>query len=129
MKVFEDWPTLTKLGGFIVLLMPIALLNACSSLPIETNRSQLAVENQELEKLKSAEYQDYMSAMGFEESDQKLGNYYARKGAQVHHLIDQLEEGQPVNDAEVAQALDTGAANKYDNRPPVPLDDEIGNGY
>jgi hypothetical protein len=129
MKVFEGWPTLKKVGGFIVLLMPIALLNACSSLPIETNRSQLAIENQELEKLKSAEYQDYMSAMSFEESDQKLGNYYARKGAQVHHLIDQLEEGQPVNDAEVAQALDTGAANKYDNRALVPLDDEIGNGY
>jgi hypothetical protein len=52
-----------------------------------------------------------------------LSEYYAGKGAQVHHLIDQLQKGQPVNNAKVAQALDTDAADKYDNRPPVPLDD------
>jgi hypothetical protein len=78
---------------------------------------------------KSAEYQDYTSAMSFEDNNQKLGNYYANKGGQVHHLIDRMEEGQPVKDAEIAQALDNSAAEKYDDRPPVPLDDESGNGY
>jgi hypothetical protein len=27
------------------------------------------------------------------------------------------------------QALDNSDSEKYDNRPPVPLDDETGNGY
>jgi hypothetical protein len=110
-------------------MMAIAFLNGCSALPLATNQSQLATENQELGKLKSAEYQDYTSAMSFEDSNQKLGNYYATKGGQVHHLIDRMEEGQPVKDAEIAQALDNSAAEKYDDRPPVPLDDESGNGY
>jgi hypothetical protein len=129
MKVFENALTLKNFPGFIFLTMAIAFLNGCSALPSGTNRSQLAIENQELGKLKSAEYQDDTSAMSFEDSNQKLGNYYAEKGAQVHHLIDQMEEGQPVTDAEVDQALDTSAADKYDDRPPVPLDDEVGNGY
>jgi len=129
MKVFVDLLTPKELGGSIILLAAVASLNACYSLPLGTSQSQLATQTQELEKLKSAEYQDYMSAMSFEDNNQKLGNYYAKKGAQVHHLIDQLEKGQPANDAEITQALDTSNADKYDNRPPVPLDDEIGNGY
>jgi hypothetical protein len=129
MRVFGNAPTLRELAGFIFVLTTIAFMNGCSALPIGTNRSQLAIENQELGKLKSAEYQDDTSAMSFEDSNQKLGNYYAEKGAHVHHLIDQMEEGQPVTDAEVHQALDTSAADKYDDRPPVPLDDESGNGY
>jgi hypothetical protein len=129
MKVFENVPALKNFAGFISLMMAIAFLNGCSALPLGTNQSQLATENQELGKLKSAEYQDYTSAMSFEDNNQKLGNYYANKGGQVHHLIDRMEEGQPVKDAEIAQALDNSAAEKYDDRPPVPLDDESGNGY
>jgi hypothetical protein len=129
MKVFENVLTLRTFASFIFLMMAIAFLNGCSALPLGTNQSQLAKENQELGKLKSAEYQDYTSAMSFEDSNQKLGNYYASKVGQVHHLIDRMEEGQPVKDAEIAQALDTSAAEKYDDRPPVPLDDESGNGY
>lgn len=82
-----------------------------------------------MEKLKSAEYQDYLKAMSFEDNNQKLGNFYVHKGAQVHHLIDELEKGQQVNDADMHQALDNSDSEKYDNRPPVPLDDETGNGY
>ncbi|HEY1849727.1 MAG TPA: hypothetical protein VGG60_01790 [Candidatus Binataceae bacterium] len=129
MKVFENVQTLKEPTGAIFLLMAIVFLNGCSALPLGTNQSQLATENQELGKLKSAEYQDYTSAMSFEDSNQKLGNYYTGKGAQVHYLIDRMEEGQPVKDAEIAKALDTSAAEKYDDRPPVPLDDEVGNGY
>jgi len=129
MKIFEKVLTVKNFGSFIFLMMAIAFLNGCSALPLATNQSQLATENQELGKLKSAEYQDYTSAMSFEDNNQKLGNYYANKGGQVHHLIDRMEEGQPVKDAEIAQALDNSAAEKYDDRPPVPLDDESGNGY
>jgi hypothetical protein len=84
---------------------------------------------EEVQKLKAAEYEDYKSAMSFEESNQKLGNYYLHKGAEVHHLIDKIEAGQQVSRAETDKALDTSDAENYDNRPPVPLEDEIGNGY
>jgi hypothetical protein len=129
MKIFENVPTLKNFASLVFLMMAIGFQNGCSALPLTTNESQLAKENQELGKLKSAEYEDYTSAMSFEDSNQKLGNYYATKGGQVHHLIDRMEEGQPVKDAEIAQALDNSAAEKYDDRPPVPLDDESGNGY
>jgi len=129
MKIFKDSLTLKKLIGSITFLSALSSLNACSSMPFPGNQPQLATQTQELEKLKSAEYQDDVSAMSFEDGDQKLGNYYAAKGLQVHRLIDQMEKGQPASDAEITQALDTSAADKYDDRPPVPLDDEIGNGY
>jgi hypothetical protein len=128
MEALVDLQILKKLGGLIILLA-VAALNACYSQPYGRSESQLAQQDQELEKLKSAEYQDSMSAMRFEDSDQKLGNYYITKTVQVHRLIDQLEKGQPATDAEITHALDTSDADKYDNRPPVPLDDEIGNGY
>jgi hypothetical protein len=89
----------------------------------------LAVQTEQLEKLKSAEYKDYMTAMTFEESNQKLGNYYVAKGAQVHGLIDQMEEGHQVNDMEIRRALDDSDSAKYDDRPPIPLDDMTGRGY
>jgi hypothetical protein len=129
MKIFENVLTVKNFASSVFLVIAIAFLIGCSALPLATNESQLATENQELGKLKSAEYEDYTSAMSFEDSNQKLGNYYATKGGQVHHLIDRMEEGQPVKDAEIAQALDNSAAEKYDDRPPVPLDDESGNGY
>jgi hypothetical protein len=121
-----------QLVPFIVLSWAVACLSACSSAsPVKgpEGQSTLATQTQEVEKLRSAEYQDYMSAMSFEDSNQKLGNYYAGKGAQVHSLIDQMEEGHQVNSGEIGRALDNSDAEKYDDRPPVPLDDETGNGY
>jgi hypothetical protein len=70
-----------------------------------------------------------MSAMSFEDSNQKLGNYNAAKRAQLHKLIDQMEEGHEVNNSEIGRVLDNSDAEKYDDRPPAPLDDETGNGY
>jgi hypothetical protein len=70
-----------------------------------------------------------MSAMEYEDTNQQLGSYYAHKGLQVHSLIDQLEEGHQVNDVEIGQALDNSDSANYDNRPPLPLDDESGSGY
>ena len=67
--------------------------------------------------------------MSLENSNQKLGNYYIYKGSRVHRLIDQMEKGKQVSNDESDQALNTSGAEKYDNRPPVPLDDELGNGY
>ncbi|HUA34577.1 MAG TPA: hypothetical protein VMA09_13295 [Candidatus Binataceae bacterium] len=67
--------------------------------------------------------------MKFEDSNQKLGNYYEKKALEAHRLIDQMEKGNEVDEAEVAKTLNTDNAENYDNRPPVPLDDEIGNGY
>jgi hypothetical protein len=132
MKVFTSSLTTKTLRDFIILLSAVVSLNACSSYSTATNpadQSQLARETDQLEKLKSAEYQDYLKAMSFEDNNQKLGNFYVHKGAQVHHLIDELEKGQQVNDADMHQALDNSDSEKYDNRPPVPLDDETGNGY
>ena len=116
----------------LVLVWALPALSACSFvLPATTSKAQstLAKQTEEVEKLKSAEYQDYMKAMSFEDSNQKLGNYYAGKGAQVHRLIDQMEIGHEVNYEQVGRALDNSDAEKYDDRPPVPLDDETGNGY
>jgi hypothetical protein len=124
--------TTKSLRSLIVLLSAVASLNACSSSSSATSpaeQSQLARQTEKLERLKSAEYQDYLSAMRFEDNDQKLGNYYARKGSQAHQLIDQLEKGHQVNDSEISRVLDNSDSEKYDNRPPVPLDDETGNGY
>jgi hypothetical protein len=132
MKVFTSSLTTKTLRDFIILLSAVVSLNACSSNSTATNpadQSQLARETDQLEKLKSAEYQDYLKAMSFEDNNQKLGNFYVHKGAQVHHLIDELEKGQQVNDADMHQALDNSDSEKYDNRHPVPLDDETGNGY
>jgi hypothetical protein len=91
--------------------------------------SPVATQLEEVEKLKAAEYQDYSNTMSFEDNNQKLGNYYLHKGAEVHHVIDEIEAGKAVSPDEIDKALDTSDAEKYDNRPPVPLDDEIGNGY
>ncbi len=132
MTAFAELLRTKRLYGLIMLLSAITSWTACSSvLPAKSqpDQSTLAIQTKQLEKLKSAEYQDYMTAMTFEDSNQKLGNYYAAKGSQVHSLIDQLEEGHQVNYNEIGRALDNSDAEKYDNRPPVPLDDETGNGY
>jgi hypothetical protein len=132
MQVFTNSLVTKRLGGLVVLLSVVVSLTACSSnssAQSSAGESKLAIESEQLETLKSAEYHDYMTAMTFEDSNQKLGNYYAAKGSQVHRLIDQMEEGHQVNYIEVRQALDNSEAARYDDRPPVPLDDTIGNGY
>jgi hypothetical protein len=132
MTVFANSVTTKKLRGFVVLLSAVASLNACSSSSSATGpaeQSQLARQTEQVERLRSAEYQDYLSAMRFEDKDQKLGNYYARKGSQAHQLIDQLEKGRQVKDTEINRVLDNSDSEKYDDRPAVPLDDDTGNGY
>jgi hypothetical protein len=132
MKAFADSLHTKRLCGIVVLLLGITSLTACSSvLPAQgqPDQSTLAKQAEQLEKLKAAEYQDYMTAMTFEDSNQKLGNYYAAKGSQVHSLIDQMEKGQQVDSNNISRALDNSDSEKYDDRPPVPLDDETGNGY
>jgi len=116
-----------QLSGLLVVL--VTSLTACYAVPSGTNSSPIAVQGEEIEQLKSAEYQDDISAMKFEDSNQKLGNYYQSKAVEAHRLVDQMEKGQQVDEAKIAQALNTDDADNYDNRPPVPLDDEIGNGY
>jgi hypothetical protein len=116
-----------QLGGLLIAL--VTSLSACYAAPSATVSSPIAVQTEEIEKLKTAEYQDDISAMKFEDSNQKLGNYYETKAVEAHRLIDQMEKGQQVDAAKVAKALNTEDADKYDNRPPVPLDDELGNGY
>ena len=118
--------------GLIVLLIVVASLNACSSTSTSPNpaaEAQLSRQTEQIQRLQAAEYQDYLNAMRFEDNDQRLGNYYSRKGAKAHLLIDRLEKGHQVNDEEISRALDTSDSEKYDDRPPVPLDDETGNGY
>jgi hypothetical protein len=132
MKVSTSSLISKRLGGLIVLLLAVASLTACSSISSAkgpADQPQLAVEAEELEKLKSAEYQDYMTAMTFENSNQKLGTYYVTKGTQVHSLIDQMEEGHPVDYNQISRALDNSDSAKYDDRPRVPLDDMTGSGY
>jgi len=132
MKLFTNSLIAKRAGELVVLLAAVASLTACSSIsstPGPADQPQLAVQAEELERLKSAEYEDYTTAMTFENSNQKLGNYYVTKGSQVHRLIDQMEEGHPVDYTEIRQALDNSGSAKYDDRPPVPLDDMTGNGY
>lgn len=132
MKILANSSTTKGLCGLIGFLAAIASLTACSAITsaqYPADQSKLATQTEQVEKLKSAEYQDYMSAMSFEDSNQRLGNYYAAKASQVHRLIDQMEEGQQANHDEIGRALDYSDSAKYDDRPPVPLDDEIGNGY
>lgn len=121
-------PVTVKLRYVVMLLLAIAgSLAACSSVSSPNNavvQSKLTLQTQELEKLKSAEYRDDMSAMDLEESNRKLGDYYAAKGVQVHGLIDQMEQGQPVDDIKISRALDDSDSAKYDIPPPPPLDDE-----
>ena len=64
--------------------------------------------------------------MEFEDTNRRLGSYYAAKGLQAHGLIDQ---GHQLNDMQIRQALDNSDSAKYDDRPPVPLDDMTGTGY
>ncbi|MBV8454792.1 MAG: hypothetical protein JOZ29_21350 [Deltaproteobacteria bacterium] len=132
LKLFAITPMTKGICRLIFLCSAAMLWSACSSVWSTLgfpNQSQVAQETEQVERLKSAEYEDYVSGMNFENSDQKLGNFYIHKGAQVHRLIDQMERGNQVNNDEINQALDTSGAEQYDDRPPVPLDDEIGNGY
>ena len=132
MRLIADSMMIKTLLSTIVPLCVVAALSACSSGTSATTsaqQSQLATQIEQVQKLKSAEYQDDLNAMRFENSDQKLGNYYERKGSQAHHLIDELEEGHQVSYEEINKVLDNSDAEKYDTRPPVPLDDETGNGY
>jgi len=132
MKTLTDSPMSNRLGIFTMVLLAVALMAACSSIPStmgETERSKLAVQTEQIQKLKSAEYHDYMTAMTFEDSNRKLGNYYLAKGSHVHSIIDQMEEGHEVSYDEIRRALDNSDSTKYDDRPPVPLDDMTGSGY
>jgi hypothetical protein len=127
MKILGNPLTDKKLKHCVVLAWALVPLSAW---PLSAfAQSNLATQTEEVEKLKAAEYEDYINAMNFENDNQKLGNYYLHKGAQIHHLIDQMETGQPVSKQETDKALDNSNAENYDNRPPVPLDDEIGDGY
>jgi hypothetical protein len=116
-------------GGLLILLLVTSSISACYAVPSGTPAASVGVQTEEIEKLKSAEYQDDISAMKFEDSDQKLGNYYESKAIEAHRLIDQMEKGNHVDEATIAKVLNNDDAQNYDNRPPVPLDDEIGNGY
>jgi hypothetical protein len=75
-----------------------------------------------LQKLKAAEYRDYMTAMTFEDGNRKLGNFYAAKGSQVHAVISEMEDGKPVHDIEISRALDDSDSARYDNTPPPDRD-------
>jgi hypothetical protein len=124
--------TARKLSGLVALLSITISLTGCYSVSSQSNvavQSKLVLQTEELEKLKSAEYQDYMSAMDFEESNRNLGNYYAAKGVPVHGVIDQMEQGQPVDDVKISRALADSDSSKYDNAPPAPLDDETERGH
>jgi len=132
MKLVAHSKMIKILCSMMAPLCAVTVLNACSSgtgASTSAQQSELARQIEQVQKLKSAEYQDDLNAMRFENSDQKLGNYYERKGSQAHHLIDELEEGHQVSYEEINKVLDNSDAEKYDTRPPVPLDDETGNGY
>jgi hypothetical protein len=132
MKLIVNVLMTKRLCGLIFLGSAAALWTGCSSVSSALGspaQSTVAAQTEQVERLKSAEYQDYLNGMSFENNNQKLGNYYIYKGSQVHRLIDQMEKGNQVGNDEIDQALDTSEAEKYDNRPPIPLDDELGNGY
>jgi hypothetical protein len=132
MKFIANSPMTRRLGGLVVLLSAVTWWTACSSLSSPSDpsyQSTLAIQSEDLEKLKSAEYQDDLAAMEFEDTNRKLGNYYAAKGLQAHGLIDQIDQGHQLNDMQIRQALDNSDSAKYDDRPPVPLDDMTGTGY
>ncbi len=110
----------------IVLLSAVVSLTACSSVSSAkdpADQTRLAVQVEQLQKLKTAEYDDYMTAMTFEDSNRKLGNYYAAKGSQVHAVISEMEDGKPVNDAEISRALDDSDSARYDKTPPPSRED------
>jgi hypothetical protein len=121
--------SVSYISELLVLILATVSLGACYAVPSGSAASPVALQTEEIEKLKSAEYQDDISAMKFEDSNQKLGNYYESKALEAHRLIDQMEKGNQINEATIAKVLNTDDAENYDNRPPVPLDDEIGNGY
>ncbi len=105
----------------IVLLSAVVSLTACSSVSSAkdpADQTRLSAQVEQLQKLKTAEYDDYMTAMTFEDSNRKLGNYYAAKGLQVHGVISKMEDGKPVNDTEISRALDDSDSARYDNTPP-----------
>lgn len=107
-------------GRLTIILAAILSLTGCSSVssaPSPLEQTNLTRQTDELQKLKGAEYEDYMAAMTHEESNRKVGNYYVVKGTQVHNLIGQMEKGQPVSDVEVSQALDDTDANQYYDLP------------
>ena len=109
----------------IALLSAVVSLTACSSVSSAkdpADQTRLAVQMGQLQKLKTAEYHDYMTAMTFEDANRKLGNYYAAKGTQVHGVISEMEDGQRVNDTEISRALDDSDSARYDNTPPPARD-------
>ncbi|MGD0119574.1 MAG: hypothetical protein ABSD30_16020 [Candidatus Binatus sp.] len=109
----------------VVLLAAVVSLTGCSagsSANDPAEQTRLAIQMGQLQKLKTAEYEDYMAAMTSEDANQKLANYYAAKGTQVHGVISAMEDGQPVNDMEISRALDDSDSARYDNTPPLNRD-------
>ena len=109
----------------IVLLTAGVSLTACSSVSSAkdpTDQARFAVRLEQLQKLKAAEYHDYMTAMAFEDGNRELGNYYAAKGSQVHGVISEMEDGKPVDDVEISWALDDSDSARFDEAPPPERD-------
>src|ERR1700678_4489227 len=112
--------SLTTITEIVLLSAAVSLIGCSSVSPAKdpADQTRLTVQMEKLQQLKTAEYNDYMTAMTFEDGNRKLGNYYAAKGAEVHSVISEMEDGQPVNDTEISRALDDSDSARYDKTPP-----------
>ena len=107
---------------FLIAIVSLVACSAESSAQNSSVQKEVAKEMEDLQKLRTAEYQDFTNGMACEESNKSLGTYYLSKGLEAHDLILQVEEGHQISDIAPFHALDDGDAALYDTNPPPPRD-------
>jgi len=105
MKVWT--PICTIAIGLIILASPAF---AQESNVIRPNTSQGALAMAELRSMAAS---DRGNAHSFTDDNNSLDHYYARKARDAERMLQKMEQGQPVTEAELDEALDTSGAVKY----------------
>jgi hypothetical protein len=111
-----------RLALFLIAIVSLVACSAESSAQNSLIRKEVAKQMEDLQQLRTAEYDDFTNGMACEESNKRLGTYYLSKGLEAHDLILQEEEGHQIGDIALSRALDDRDAVLYDTNPPPPRD-------
>jgi len=99
---------ISTIGIGLVLLAVPAFAQESSTIRPNTPQATLAMA-----ELRSMEASDRGNAQSFTDDNNSLDHYYARKARRVERVLQKMEQGQPVTEAELDEALDTSGAAKY----------------
>jgi hypothetical protein len=102
---------ISTIGIGLVLLAAPAFAQESDTIRPNTPQATLAMA-----ELRSMEASDRGNAQSFTDDNNSLDHYYARKARRVARVLQKMEQGQPVTESELDEALDTSGAAKYGPR-------------